>query len=207
MQSVSYLERIGHYNLTENKKVVRWMKAAHEAIDAIEEVVEGVLKSVNGGSTFISPSAIIHPTAIVGNNVYIGSNVEIGPYSFIRSNSILCDGSKVGYCVEIDRCILFMRVKVSHHASVGRCIIGQDSNLAFGFVIATRHLFGKAPTVHYPTGEMFRSSSRHHGAAIGARFHTGVNVAIMPGTTISTDVTVGAGSIISGFLASGSFIK
>ena len=185
-------------NLIDDDQSGKWALAAHEAIMSIEDVVLNLLS----GKSYISPSAKIHPTAVIGDNVFIGSNVEIGPYSYIRSFVVLCDDVKIGYCVEVDRCILFERVKASHHASIGRCIIGQDSNLAFGFVIATRNLYNKPIIIHLPNSKTIVSTRKHHGAAIGSRLKTGVNVAIMPGITIFQDVTIRPSQIITRYVLS-----
>lgn len=196
--STDRLARIRKLNLNSDENSVGWMEEAHRAIFNIEDVILDILE----GNSFISPTAKIHPTAIIGENVFIDSNVEIGPYSFIRSYVVLGENTKIGFSVEVDRCILFERVKAAHHASIGRCIIGQDSNLAYGFVVATRNILNRPITINLPNSVRLTSPRNHHGSVIGARFVTGVNVATMPGATILTDVTVGPGVRISGFLPS-----
>ena len=184
-------------NLVRDQDCREWATAAHGVIDNIENVVESVLGPT---SSYISPSAKIHSSSIIGEHVYIGDNAEVGPHCYIKSYSILFPSVKVGFCVELDRCILFEGTKCAHHACIGRCIIGQESNIAFGFVMATGNIINRPIYYHVDSKQRIVSQRKHHGAAIGAYFRTGVNVSVMPGVTILSNVTIRPSSIVSGYV-------
>ena len=166
-----------------------WAKISHQAIDCLEIIIESIFNN-HSKKQIISSSAKIHPSSVIGDYVYIGNNVQIGPYSYIKSYTILFPGVKIGFCVELDRCIIFENTKAAHNACIGRCIIGQNSNLAFGFVMATRNIIDKPVQCYLESEKTMVAKRKHHGAIIGANLRTGVNVSIMPGTTILDNVTI-----------------
>ena len=176
-------------NLLPEQDVQTWAKISHNAIDCIETIIENIMNTHNK-KQIISSSAKIHPSSVIGDYVYIADNVEIGPNSYIKSYTILFPGVKIGFCVELDRCIIFDNTKASHHSCIGRCIIGQNSNLAFGFVMATRNIIDKPVKCYFDNETTMVAKRNHHGAIIGANLRTGVNVSIMPGSTILDNVTI-----------------
>lgn len=195
------LENLSVYNLLSSENINKWAISTHAVIDDIENVIEQIL-SEHKTKQFISTTSKIHHTAIIGNYVFIGDNVEIGPYSYVKSYTILMPGVKIGFCVELDRCILFENTKAAHHSCIGRCVIGQNSNLAFGFVIATRNLLGNPIKCYGKNGdEILISKRKHHGAIIGSGLNTGINVNIMPGATIGAGVTLFPNNIVKGFVS------
>lgn len=173
-----------------------WFAAGRTAIDEIESVVAAYV-SKHGG---VDPTAVIHPSAVLGPNVYVGEEVSIGPHCYIKDHVVLMRGCQLGFGVELDRCVLFEKVKVAHHACIGRSIVGRESNLAYGFVVATKNLRSH-PVTSKLGSAVFVSARRHHGALIGERLITGVNVSVMPGATILSGVTIGPNREVSGVVA------
>lgn len=175
----------------------------HKFIDNLEVTIEEFI-SVKSNSPFgyVSPSASIHETAILGRNIIIGDNVKIGPYSFLKSNVVLLESAQIGYNVELDRCLIGQSSKIAHVACIGRSIIGNNANLGYNFVIATKNL-NENKVKSYFRKDFYESTRNHHGAIIGNFFKCGVNVSIMPGTTILDNVKIGANKQVKGFINSG----
>lgn len=194
------------YNLSKDNVLTTDLFAdCHLLIDNIENFVAEFISQKNINNKVISKYASIHPSAIIGDNVFIDDNVVIGPYCYVKSNSILLFGVNLGYAVEVDRCLLFDEVKISHHSCIGRCIIGKHSNLAFNFVIATKNLVNNQIRSVYYDNEIL-SSRKHHGAVIGEELITGVNVSIMPGSTIEHNVIIKNNICVSGHINANSLI-
>lgn len=177
-----------------------WFLDAHRGIEYLESV-----KSEPKESAFIHPSATVHATAIVKRGCLILEHALVGPYCLIRGGSIVGPSCYLGYNVEVSSSILVARVKVSHTACIGSSIIGSGCNLSFGFVVATRRLREGPIQAWVSESETFAATAMHHGCAVGPRVQTGVNVSIMPGSSIGADSVIFPNSCIGGFLPSGSF--
>ena len=98
-----------------------------------------------GKNVSIEPYVVFGPKVSVGNNVTIKSfshleackienKVEIGPYSRIRPNTILKEGSKVGNFVEIKKSIIGKKSKVNHLSYIGDTQIGKTVNVGAGTI-------------------------------------------------------------------------
>ncbi len=173
---------------------------AHEAIDSLEPRMEETANAL----VEVATSARVHPTAVLGDYVCIGENVVVGPHCYLRSYVVLMPGVKLGFGVELDRVVLHADVKIAHHACVGRSIVGPRCNLGFGCVVATRRLSGKPVFFGTPRGTTAprRVSPRtHHGAVIGADVYAGVNVSLMPGSTVAPGLLLGPNREYRGFVA------
>jgi NDP-sugar pyrophosphorylase family protein len=158
--------------------------ACHQFIDRLEDEV--LSRSQGKTGPLVDDSADVHPTALLGTGVFVGPDVTIGPYCYLRSWCVLLQGATVGYGVELDRLVLGPGVKIAHQACVGRSVVGARSNLAFGFVTATKRLSGKPVAFalgidQQPAAHSHRS---HHGMVMGEDCQTGVHVSVMPGTSI-----------------------
>jgi len=194
------------YNISnENALTAKLFYDSHVLIDNIEEFVTNYISIKTSSNNYISKSAVIHPSSILGDHIFIDDEVQIGPHCYVKSNSIILKGCRLGFSVEIDRCLLFDNVKIAHNCCIGRCIIGKKSNLAFNFVIATKNLIGNTIRCSFLDKE-YVSTRNHHGAVIGENLISGVNVSIMPGTTIENNVTIKNNVILTGHIGSLSMI-
>jgi NDP-sugar pyrophosphorylase family protein len=157
----------------------------HELIDRLEDEVMSRCQARTG--PLVDDTAEVHPTAILGEGVFVGPGVTIGPYCYLRSWCVLLDNVTVGYGVELDRLVLGPGVKIAHQACVGRSVVGARSNLAFGFVTATKRLSGKPVAFALGTDQpppAVISTRSHHGMVMGEDCTTGVHVSVMPGASI-----------------------
>ncbi len=146
--------------------------------------------------TIIGKNVVIEPYVIFGSKVRIGDNViiksfsyledckvenkvEIGPYSRIRPNTILREGSKVGNFVEIKKSIIGKKSKVSHLSYVGDSDVGKTVNIGAGTI-----------TCNYDGTKKYKTT-------IKDKVFIGSNSSLVAPITINKDSMIGAGSVIT----------
>ena len=143
-----------------------------------------------GKNVSIEPYVVFGPKVRIGNNVIIKSfshleackvenRVEIGPYTRIRPDTILKEGSKIGNFVEIKKSIVGKRSKVSHLSYVGDTEIGKTVNVGAGTITCNYDGVKKSKT------------------KIKDKVFIGSNSSLVAPITIENESFVGAGSVIT----------
>ena len=134
--------------------------------------------SVIGDDTSIQSSVILESK--------VGSGTSVGPFAYLRPNSEVGDGCKVGDFVEIKNSKLGDGAKAAHLTYVGDSDVGERVNLGCGVVL-----------VNYDGSRKYRSVVED-GAFIGCNVnlvspvHVGKDAYIAAGSTITEDVPDGA---------------
>lgn len=134
--------------------------------------------SVIGDDTSIQSSVILESK--------VGSGTSVGPFAYLRPNSEVGDGCKVGDFVEIKNSKLGDGAKAAHLTYVGDSDVGERVNLGCGVVF-----------VNYDGSRKYRSVVED-GAFIGCNVnlvspvHVGKDAYIAAGSTITADVPDGA---------------
>lgn len=134
--------------------------------------------SVIGDDTSIQSSVILESQ--------VGSGTSVGPFAYLRPNSEVGDGCKVGDFVEIKNSKLGDGAKAAHLTYVGDSDVGERVNLGCGVVF-----------VNYDGSRKYRSVVED-GAFIGCNVnlvspvHVGKDAYIAAGSTITEDVPDGA---------------
>ena len=134
--------------------------------------------SVIGDDTSIQSSVILESK--------VGSGTSVGPFAYLRPNSEVGDGCKVGDFVEIKNSKLGDGAKAAHLTYVGESDVGERVNLGCGVVF-----------VNYDGSRKYRSVVED-GAFIGCNVnlvspvHVGKDAYIAAGSTITEDVPDGA---------------
>ena len=146
--------------------------------------------------TKIGKNVIIEPYVVIGKKVKIGSNViiksfshlesckienrvEIGPYSRIRPNTVLKEGSKIGNFVEIKKSTVGKKSKVNHLSYIGDSEIGKSVNIGAGTITCNYDGVKKSKT------------------KIKDNVFIGSNSSLVAPVTINKKSIVGAGSVIT----------
>ena len=143
-----------------------------------------------GKNVSIEPYVVFGPKVRIGNNVIIKSfshleackienRVEIGPYTRIRPDTILREGSKIGNFVEIKKSTVGKRSKVSHLSYIGDTEIGKTVNVGAGTITCNYDGFKKSKT------------------KIKDKVFIGSNSSLVAPITIEKESFVGAGSVIT----------
>ena len=143
-----------------------------------------------GKNVSIEPYVVFGPKVKVGNNVVIKSfshleackienKVEIGPYSRIRPDTTLKEGSKIGNFVEIKKSTIGKKSKVSHLSYIGDTEIGKAVNIGAGTITCNYDGIKKSKT------------------KIKDKVFIGSNSSLVAPVTIESESIVGAGSVIT----------
>ena len=146
--------------------------------------------------TKIGRNVIIEPYVVIGSKVKIANNViiksfsylescsvknkvEIGPYTRIRPNTILKEGSKIGNFVEIKKSTVGRKSKVNHLSYIGDSEIGKSVNIGAGTI-----------TCNY-------DGTKKSKTKVKDNVFIGSNSSLVAPITIEKQSVVGAGSVIT----------
>ena len=146
--------------------------------------------------TKIGKNVIIEPYVVIGSKVKIGNNViiksfshlekcqienkvEIGPYTRIRPDTILKEGSKIGNFVEVKKSIVGKKSKVNHLSYIGDTVIGKSVNIGAGTITCNYDGVKKSKTI------------------VKDKVFIGSNSSLVAPVTIEEESIVGAGSVIT----------
>ena len=144
----------------------------------------------------IGKNVIIEPYVVFGKNVKIGNNViiksfshlesckienkvEVGPYSRIRPDTILKEGSKIGNFVEIKKSTIGKKSKVNHLSYIGDSDLGKSVNIGAGTITCNYDGVKKSKT------------------KIKDKVFVGSNSSLVAPLTIDQESIIGAGSVIT----------
>ena len=159
-----------------------------------------------GKDVFIDANVLFEGDVILGDEVHVGPNVvlknvslgsgthihgfcyledstagagcSIGPFSRLRPEAQLDDGSKVGNFVEIKKSQVGPGSKVNHLSYIGDTVIGRNVNVGCGTI-----------TCNY-------DGANKHKTVIGDGAFIGSGVELVAPVTIEPGATIGAGSTI-----------
>lgn len=205
---------IHEYEALEKARIERnlaYMEAGVNFIDIKMAYIDEGVKI--GRGTTIYPCAVIEGDVTIGENCVIGQNTRIkdsvigdntgiqssvilesrvgndtviGPFAYLRPNSDIGNGCRVGDFVEIKNSRLGDGAKASHLTYVGDSDVGEKVNLGCGVVF-----------VNYDGSKKSRSVVED-GAFIGCNVnlispvHVGKSAYVAAGSTITNDVPDGA---------------
>ena len=104
-------------------------------------IIEG--KSVIGEECEIGPNTTIKNSKIGNNCAVINSildgaevhnKVKIGPFAYLRPDSVIMDGAKIGDFVEVKNAVIGKNSKASHLAYIGDATLGDNVNFGCGAI-------------------------------------------------------------------------
>lgn len=183
-------------NLKHLSNGVRFIDLTAAYIDEAVEIGKG---------TIIYPGVILEGKTVVGENCVIGQNTravdsvigngtevqssvileskvgndtKVGPFAYIRPNSAIGNGARVGDFVEIKNSSLGDGTKASHLTYVGDADVGENVNLGCGVVF-----------VNYDGKHKYRSVVKD-GAFVGCNVNLVSPVVVEEGAYIAAGTTV-----------------
>lgn len=98
-----------------------------------------------GAGVTIANGVTLHAFSYL-EGVEIKAGAEIGPFARIRPQSIIGENASIGNFIEINRSQILSGAKAKHMSYVGDAIIGENSNIGAGTVIANYDGFFKHKT-------------------------------------------------------------
>ncbi len=144
---------------------------------------------------YVDEGAKIGPYSVIEGPSYISKGVAIGPHTHIRPYTILLEGSKAGYSVEIKGSIIMEKARAPHFNYVGDSIVCEDVNLGAGTITANLR-FDKKNVKMTLKGRRVDTGLRKLGAVIGGYAQTGINVSLMPGVKVGSYARIWPGCVV-----------
>jgi bifunctional UDP-N-acetylglucosamine pyrophosphorylase/glucosamine-1-phosphate N-acetyltransferase len=108
----------------------------------------------------------------------VGDGASVGPFAYLRPDTVLGEGSKVGTFVEVKNSAIGPGAKVPHLSYIGDADVGERANLGAGTITANYDGHAK------------------HRTTIGKRVRGGVDTAFVAPVTVGDDAYTAAGSVI-----------
>jgi bifunctional UDP-N-acetylglucosamine pyrophosphorylase/glucosamine-1-phosphate N-acetyltransferase len=131
---------------------------------------------VASGST-IADGAQVVSAHIIDSRV--GPGCVVGPFGYLRPETVMEEGAKVGTFVEVKKSTVGPGAKIPHLSYIGDATIGEGSNIGAGNITANYDGF------------------RKHRTVVGERVKTGSDCVFVAPVTIGDDTMTGAGSIVT----------
>lgn len=131
---------------------------------------------------YIENSIIDRNARIDSSRLYdcsVGENTTVGPFAYIRPNTVIGSGCRIGDFVELKNSIIGDGTKVSHLTYIGDAQLGKDCNVGCGVVFA-----------NYDGKNKYRS-------VVGERVFVGSNANIIAPVEIEDRAFIAAGSTIT----------
>ena len=115
----------------------------------------------------------------------IGRNTKIGPFAYLRPNSIVGDGCRVGDFVELKNCKFGSGSKAAHLSYIGDAQVGERVNVGCGVVFANYN--GKTKSQSFVGDDSFIGSNCNLIAPVAV----GAGSYLAAGTTLTKDLQSG----------------
>lgn len=138
-----------------------------------------IVNSEIGNGTSVQNSVIV--------DAKIGGNTTVGPYAYVRPNSDIGDGCRIGDFVEVKNSSIGNGTKVSHLTYIGDADFGERINVGCGVVV-----------VNYDGKKKFRTS-------VGDDAFVGCNTNLVSPVNVGKETYIAAGSTITDDIPDGAF--
>ena len=154
------------------------------------------------GKTVIKEGAVLYPNSrikdsVIGKNVTVqcsvvlessvGENTTVGPYAYIRPETTIGEGARIGDFVEIKKSTIGDGTKVSHLTYIGDAEVGSHCNFGCGTVVVNYDGVHKYKTI------------------IGHNSFIGCNTNLVSPVVVGDDTFIAAGSTITDEIPKGAF--
>jgi len=166
-----------------------------EITQRAEAIIRRAIGALNGYT--VTDGVAVHRTATVEPSVRIKSPAIISPNAFVASGSylrggvFLDEGCIVGPNCEIKSSYLLDRAKIAHLSFIGDSIIGAETNVEAGVVIANYRNERDDKRIRIALeGEIIDTGVEKFGALVGDRAKIGANAVIAPGAFIKPGETI-----------------
>ena len=154
------------------------------------------------GNVYIDDGTIIEHGCVIEGPVYIGKNCRILYNSYIRPGTIMGNDCFVGFSSEIKHTIMRDGSKVSDLAFVGDSIIGKNSRISSGVIVANRGFNQSNIITKDNLKNKYDLDRDVMGIVLGDNSRIGANCTTSPGTFIGMFTFVFPHTFIYGFIPS-----
>lgn len=174
------------------------LAANERALATLQPKIEGTVESgaTLKGAVRVEAGALVRAGAYLEGPVLVRAGAEVGPNCYVRGATVIGERAKVGHACEVKNSVLFTHAKVPHLSYVGDSVLGADTNLGAGTVVANlRHDGGN---VHAWTSRgRIDTRRRKFGVVLGDGVRTGINATLNVGVMLGPRETVGPGEVVT----------
>jgi len=191
----------------EKSQVMQIFDSSSELIDEIQasgkqeihaEHIEENVKIM--GNVYIGEGTEIESGCIIQGPVYIGKNCKLMYHSYIRPGTILGDNCVVGFSTEVKHTIMRDGSKISDLAFVGDSIIGKNSRVGSGVIVANRGFNQEEVIIKDENKEKVKLGRETIGIILGDNCRIGANSTTSPGTFVGKFTWIYPHTCIHGFI-------
>lgn len=192
---------------TGKKDVMEIFEASSKIIDEIEEKgkqeiytdkIEENVKIM--GNVYIGEGTEIEAGCIIQGPVYIGENCKLMYNSYIRPGTIMGNSCVIGFSTEIKHTIMRDGSKVSDLAFVGDSIIGKNSRIGSGVIVANRGFNQSNVIIKDENKNAIDLGREAMGVILGDNSRIGSNCTTSPGTFIGKFTWIYPHTCVHGFI-------
>ena len=118
----------------------------------------------------------------------IGRGTTVGPYAYVRMNSVIGDGCRIGDFVEVKRSAIADGTKAAHLTYIGDAEIGVGTNVGCGTVFANY------------------DGKRKHKTKVGNNAFIGANTNLIAPVNVGDDAYIAAATTVTEDVPEGGFV-
>jgi len=152
------------------------------------------------GNVYMGEGTEIEAGCIIQGPAYIGKNCKLMYNSYIRPGTILGDNCVIGFSTEIKHTIMRDGSKVSDLAFVGDSIIGKNSRIGSGVIVANRGFNQSNIVIKDEEKNKVELNRNAIGVILGDNSRIGSNCTTSPGTFIGKYTWIYPHTCVHGFI-------
>lgn len=191
----------------EKQQVMDIFELSSKIIDDIQDAGKQEINTKNIqenvkiiGNVYIGEGTEIEDGCIIQGPVYIGKNCKLMYNSYIRPGTILGDNCVIGFSTEIKHTIMRDGSKVSDLAFVGDSIIGKNSRIGSGVIVANRGFNQSNIVIKDENKNLINLERGTIGVILGDNSRIGSNCTTSPGTFIGKFSWIYPHTCVHGFI-------
>jgi bifunctional UDP-N-acetylglucosamine pyrophosphorylase/glucosamine-1-phosphate N-acetyltransferase len=152
------------------------------------------------GNVHIGEGTEIESGCIIQGPVYIGKNCKLMYNSYVRPGTIMGDNCVIGFSTEVKHVIMRDGSKVSDLAFVGDSVIGKNSRIGSGVIVANRGFNQSEVITKDENKEPVKLGRESMGIILGDNSRIGSNCTTAPGTFIGKFTWIYPHTCVHGFI-------
>ncbi len=152
------------------------------------------------GNVYIGEGTEIQNGCIIQGPVYIGKNCKLMYHSYVRPGTVMGDNCVIGFSTEVKHTIMRDGSKISDLAFVGDSIMGKNSRIGSGVIVANRAFSQSDVVIKDENKEKINLGRESIGVILGDNSRVGSNSTTSPGTFIGKFTWVYPHTCVHGFI-------